>query len=159
MFAHATDKKRRVEYSPEDFKEIRESCVASNIGRASRIVGRIYEDAFRDVGISSPQFALLVALAISPGSTSSDIAEALGSDPSTISRNTELLVKRGLIRVEKGSDRRVRIFYLTDGGNHTVQSCVPRWKSAQRTALRQIGRTYWREMRRRLRRLHIPRTD
>lgn len=155
MFAHATDKIRRTRYSSDDFKEIRENCVASNIGRANRIVGRIYEDAFRDVGISSPQFALLVALAIAPGSTSSDIAEALGSDPSTISRNTELLVRRGLIRVEPGEDRRVRIFYLTEDGDQTVQSCVPRWKTAQRTALKDIGRTYWREIRRRLRRLHI----
>lgn len=155
MFAHATDNKRRGWYSPADFSEIRDNCVASNIGRANRIVGRIYEEAFRDVGVSSPQFALLVALAIAPGSTSSDLAEALGSDRSTISRNTELLVRRGLIRVEPGEDRRVRVFSLTDDGEQTVQSCVPRWKTAQRTALKQIGRAYWREIRRRLRRLNV----
>ena len=153
MFAHATDKKRRAVYDPVDFREIRDNCVASNLGRANRIVGRIYEDAFRDVGISSPRFAHLVALAISPGSTSSEIAEVLGADRSTISRNTDVLVKRDLIRVTPGEDRRVRTYFLTERGNQTVQSCVPRWKAAQRTALKEIGRAQWRDIRRRLRRL------
>ncbi|MDA3948345.1 MAG: MarR family winged helix-turn-helix transcriptional regulator [Spirochaeta sp.] len=154
MFAHAVDKKRKERFSPEDFEEIRDECVGSNIGRAARIVGRIYEDAFRDVGISSPQFGLLVALQIDPGSSAGDLAEILGSDPSTVSRNTELLVKRGLIRVEPGEDRRVRTYFLTDAGDQTIQSCVPRWKSAQRTALKQIGRASWRDIRKSLRRLH-----
>ena len=153
MFLHATDKKKRAVYSAEDFAEIRSNCVATNIGKANRIVGRIYEEAFRDVGISSPQFGLLVSLAIAPGSTASEIAEALGSDPSTVSRNTELMVKRGLITVEPGKDRRVRIYYLTDEGRHTVQSSVPRWKRAQRTALKQLGRARWRDLRLSLRRL------
>ncbi len=154
MSIRAVDKIRRDRYTPEDFSSIRSNCVASNIGRASRIVGRIYEDAFRDVGVSSPQFALLVSLAIAPGSTAGDLAETLGSDPSTVSRNTELLVKRGLIRVEPGQDRRVRSYFLTQDGDNTVQSCVPRWKQAQRTALKQIGRSYWDDIRKRLKRLH-----
>jgi DNA-binding MarR family transcriptional regulator len=153
MFAHATDKKKRRRYQPEDFAEIRSNCVAGNIGRANRIVGRIYEEAFRDVGVSSPQFAMLVSLAIAPGSTAGELAEVLGSDPSTVSRNTELLSKKGMIRVEAGKDRRVREYFLTEDGDAKIQECVPRWKSAQRTALKQIGRGSWREIRRRLRRL------
>ncbi len=154
MFTRGADKIKRKRFTAEDFSAVRSECIASNIGRANRIVGRIYEDAFRDVGVSSPQFALLVSLAISPGSTAGDLADALGSDPSTVSRNTELLIKRGLIRVEPGADRRVRTHYLTVEGDETVQSCVPRWRAAQRTALRQIGRSYWEEIRKRLRNLH-----
>jgi DNA-binding MarR family transcriptional regulator len=153
MFSHATDKKKRNVYAPEDFVEIRSNCVATNIGKAGRIVGRIFEDAFRDVGVSSPQFALLVALVIAPGSSASELAAELGSDPSTVSRNTELLVKRGLISVAPGEDRRVRTYSLTPEGNATIQACVPRWKSAQRTALRRLGRSSWRDVRRALRRL------
>lgn len=153
MFAHATDKKKREVYTPQDFVEIRSDCVGTNIGKAGRIVARIFEDAFRDVGISSPQFALLVALVIAPGSSASELAEELGSDPSTVSRNTELLVKRGLISVSPGKDRRVRTYSLTPEGNETIQACVPRWKSAQRTALRRLGRSSWRVVRRALRRL------
>lgn len=150
---HGTDKKKRAWYTVDDFIEIRDTCVASNLFKATRIVGRIYDDAFRGVGISSPQFALLVSLFIKPGSTASEIAESLGSDPSTVSRNTELLLNREMITVEPGSDRRVRTYFLTDSGVHTIQSSVPRWKTAQRRALHKIGRKYWNGIRRRLRKL------
>lgn len=148
---HGTDKIKRDRYSVDDFIDIRDTCVASNLFKATRIVGRIYDDAFRGVGISSPQFALLVALFIKPGSTASEIAESLGSDPSTVSRNTELLLNRKMITVKPGSDRRVRIYFLTDSGVETIQSSVPRWRAAQHRALHKIGRKYWRGIRRRLR--------
>ena len=153
LFSHALDKRKKNEYSPEDFAEIRSNCVATNIGKANRIVGRIYEDAFRDMGISSPQFALLVVLAIKRNATASELAEELGADPSTVSRNTELMVKRGLICVKTGQDRRVRTYCLSDAGNETIQSSVPQWKKAQRTALRRIGRGSWRDVRKALRRI------
>jgi DNA-binding MarR family transcriptional regulator len=153
LFSHAPDKRKRPQYTPEDFAEIRSNCVATNIGKANRIVGRIYEEAFRDMGISSPQFALLVVLAIKRNATASELAEELGADPSTVSRNTELMVKRGLICVSTGADRRVRTYCLTDDGNETIQSAVPQWKKAQRTALRRIGRGSWRDVRKALRRI------
>jgi DNA-binding MarR family transcriptional regulator len=153
MFHHDIDRKRRTRYSPDDFRAIRDDCVATNIGKANRIVSRIYEEAFRDMEISSPQFALLVSLTVFPDSTASHLAEALSADPSTVSRNTELLIKRGLIAVRTGEDRRVRTYALTPAGAARVQACVPRWRSAQRTALRKIGRGRWREVRRTLGRL------
>jgi DNA-binding MarR family transcriptional regulator len=151
MFVHAIDKRRKRTFSSNDLVEVRDKCIASNIGRANRIVSRIFEDAFRDVGISAPQFALLLSLAIRPGMTSGEIAEGLSSDRSTVSRNTEVLLKRDLIRVEFGEDRRVRSHHLTPSGDEVVQSCVPRWKAAQRKAIKKIGRGNWREMRRWLR--------
>ena len=150
MAQNIIDNIGRERYTPKDFQAIRSQCVASNISRANRIVGRIFEEAFRDVGISSHQFALLVSLAIAPGSSAGDIAETLGSDPSTVSRNTELLLKRALIKVEPGQDRRYRKYYLTEEGDNIVQSCVPRWEKAQQTALKQVGRSNWEDIRTRL---------
>ncbi|MFA7565639.1 MAG: MarR family winged helix-turn-helix transcriptional regulator [Alkalispirochaeta sp.] len=147
MAQNIIDNIGRERYTPKDFQAIRSQCVASNISRANRIVGRIFEEAFRDVGISSPQFALLVSLAIAPGSSAGDIAETLGSDPSTVSRNTELLLKRGLITVEPGQDRRYRKYFLSEEGDETVQSCVPLWKKAQRMVLKQVGPSDWEDIR------------
>lgn len=153
MITRVIDKKKKKHYEQHDFKAIRNNCVASTVSKANRIVGRIYEEAFREVNISSPQFELLVSLKISPGSTAGEIAETLGADPSTVSRNTELLNKRGLICVAHGTDRRVRVYHLTDEGEATIQECVPMWKAAQRRAVKQIGRGYWDDIRRRLRKL------
>ncbi len=150
------DKISRPQYSPQDFKKIRGSCVATTISQANRIVGRIYEEAFRDVGISSPQFALLVALVIKPDATAGELATELSADPSTVSRNTELLIKRGLISpVPCSADKRVRRYCLSEEGHATVQSCVPMWKHAQRTALKKIGRGSWQDVLHALRRLAL----
>lgn len=149
MFHRRTDT-----FSPQDFREIRGSCVAITLNQANRIVSRIFEESFRDVSISAPQFAVLVSLVIKPDSTAGELAEALSADPSTVSRNTELLIKRGLISaVPCVTDRRVRRYCLTEEGHQTVQRCVPRWRRAQSTALRRIGRGPWREVQRALRRL------
>lgn len=139
---------------PSDFAMLRENCVAANIGKAHRIVSRIYEDAFREIGVSSPQFAVLVSLMIAPGSSAGDLAESLSADPSTVSRNTELLIQRGLIRMEPGADRRVRTYFLTADGTSAVRNGVPRWKNAQRTALHRIGRRQWRFVRKALKALN-----
>ena len=132
---------------------IQVECVASNIGRANRIVSRIFEEAFREVGVTSTQFALLIELAIHPGSNAGQVAERLSSDPSTVSRNTDLLLKRRLIQVQMGMDRRVRAYTLTERGRTAVDACMPRWKYAQRSALKRIGRSNWGQARRWLGRL------
>ncbi len=156
-FRRPTDQIERKQYTSADFSRIRSSCVATNVSRANRVVGRIYEEAFRDVSISSPQFELLVSLMIKPGSTAGEIAENLSADPSTVSRNTELLIKRNLVTVTQCTkDRRVRVYCLTEEGEAIVQSCVPRWKQAQRTALKKLRRSAWHDVRRALRRLARP---
>lgn len=153
MSTVAADKKKKSSYSPDDLMDIRGECVASTLAKANRIVSRIYEEAFRDENISSPQFALLVAIYISQQPTAGEIAEKLGADPSTVSRNTEVLLRRELIRVEPGEDRRVRRYTLAEEGVATVQRCVPRWRTAQRTALRLIRRSDWSFVQKALQRL------
>ncbi len=153
MTKTAIEKKRAAIVKPSDFATLRDNCVAANIGKAHRIVARIYEDAFREIGVSAPQFAVLVSLMVAPGSSAGDLADALSADPSTVSRNTELLIQRDLIRMEPGADRRVRTYFLTAHGEAAVRRGVPRWKSAQRTALHRIGRAQWRFIRRALRAL------
>lgn len=149
-----TDQLKRLAYTAEDFSRIRESCVATNLGRANRIIGRIYEEAFRGMSISAPQFELLVSLKIRPGSTAGEIAEATRADPSTVSRNTDLLIKRELVTVTQCTrDRRIRVYCLTPEGEETIQSCIPQWKKAQRKSLRKIGRGEWVGVRRAMRRL------
>lgn len=148
------DQLKRGSYTAHDLSHIRESCVATNLGRANRIVGRIFEEAFRDMSISSPQFELMVSLKIKPDSTAGDIAEATRADPSTVSRNTDVLIRRGLVSVTQCTkDRRVRIYCLTEDGEEMIQSCIPQWRKAQRTSLRRIGRGEWIGVRRALRRL------
>ncbi len=147
MSTHRTttpDRFRRKPFTTGDLRRIRKDCVAINLSRAHRIVGRIYDDAFRDIGITASQFALLVSLYIQPNSSASELAHKLGSDPSTVSRNTELLIRRGLLSSRPCTeDRRIRRYCLSPEGETVIQESVPQWQFAQRQALRMFGRPAW----------------
>lgn len=150
----APDRFRRKPYTAGDLRRIRRDCVAINLARANRIVGRMYEDAFREVGVTAPQFALLVSLYIQPNSSASELSHELGSDPSTVSRNTELLIRRGLLSSRPCTeDRRIRRYCLSPAGETLIQESVPQWQYAQRHALHMIGRPAWDGMLHALRRL------
>ena len=139
---------------PELYAHIQETCVAYNLGKAFKVINRMYEEELRKVNLTNSQFAVLVTLARYGKMNSHQLAEKVGSDPSTISRNMDLLERRGLVGEEVDSrDRRVRIYTITEAAEETLAAGVERWKRAQRRALRALGRPFWRNSRRRLRRL------
>lgn len=141
-------------HDPSIYEHIQESCVAYNLGKAYKVVNRLYEEELRAVGLTNSQFAVLVTLARFGEMSSHALAEKLGSDPSTVSRNMDLLERRDLVKekVDK-RDRRVRLYTITDEAEETLNAGVQRWKRAQRRALRALGRPFWRTSRRRLKRL------
>ena len=139
---------------PELYEHIQETCVAYNLGKAVKAVNRVYEEELRKVDLTSSQFSILVTLARFGEMNSHQLAERVGSDPSTISRNMDLLERRDLVRETVDSRyRRVRLYVGTEEAERTLGAGVERWKRAQRRALRVLGRPFWRTGRRRLRRL------
>ncbi|MFP4329936.1 MAG: MarR family winged helix-turn-helix transcriptional regulator [Spirochaetaceae bacterium] len=139
---------------PELYTTIQENCVAYNLAKAYKAVNRMYEEELREVNLTNSQFAILVTLARFGKMSSHRIAEQVGSDPSTISRNMDLLERRGLVsRHIDSKDRRVRVYAITADAEEVLQAGVQRWKRAQRKALRLLGRPFWRNSRRRLKRL------
>jgi DNA-binding MarR family transcriptional regulator len=139
---------------PSIYEHIQESCVAYNLGKAYKVVNRLYEEELREVGLTNSQFAVLVTLARYGEMSSHALAEKLGSDPSTVSRNMDLLERRKLVKeqIDK-QDRRVRLYTITEEAEETLNAGIRRWKRAQRRALRALGRPFWRTGRRRLKRL------
>lgn len=139
---------------PELFAEIQETCVAYNLAKAYKAVNRMYEEELREVNLTNSQFAILVTLARYGRMSSHHIADRVGSDPSTISRNMELLERRELVeRTIDSRDRRVRVYSITDAAEQVLNDGIERWKRAQRKAVRLLGRPFWRNSRRRLKRL------
>ncbi|MFP4300455.1 MAG: MarR family winged helix-turn-helix transcriptional regulator [Alkalispirochaetaceae bacterium] len=139
---------------PRIYEHIQETCVAYNLGKAYKVVNRLFEEELREVGLTNSQFAVLVTLARFGEMSSHALAEKLGSDPSTISRNMDLLERRNLVEEQVDQrDRRVRLYSITAEAESTLKAGVQRWKRAQRRALRAIGRPFWRTSRRRLKRL------
>ena len=67
------------------------------------------------------------------------LAEALGLDRTTLTRNMRALVDRGLIAVVDGEDRRTRLVALTARGKRSLSEALGLWKQAQATVEERFG--------------------
>ena len=129
---------------------ITDTCPGYNLGKAYRRVTREFEKHFRSNDLSLAQFALLVNIGRQEPVSGSEVAARLGSDLSTISRTIELLVSRNLVALERGADRRVRLYRLTDLGRHALAEAIPKWRLARHEVLARIDRRSWRKTLRQL---------
>jgi DNA-binding MarR family transcriptional regulator len=123
------------------------ACVCGNIRRAARAVTQVYDEALRPTGLRITQFGILGAIKAMGPVTVTRLAEATVIDRTTLTRNLRLLQKRGLIRVEKGSDRREREVTLTERGSDALVKSLPFWQKAQAHVLRELGDDRWKALR------------
>ena len=68
-----------------------------------------------------------------------DLAERLGMDRTTLTRNLKPLEKRELLEVEPGQDQRTRLVRLTDQGRGTLAEALPLWEKAQAQVVEALG--------------------
>lgn len=109
------------------------TCLCRHIQRAGRIIGRRFDEAFRSLGINNWQFSVLVALRQFPSPTIGELAEGLGMDRTTLTKNLKPLSRRELLRVSTDEhDARARRITLTAAGEEILASAGEGWHRAQR---------------------------
>jgi DNA-binding transcriptional ArsR family regulator len=86
------------------------NCLAIRTRRLHRSVSRVYDAALRPHGLTAPQLALLVAIALTRGVQPKILSPILDLEKSTLSRNLALLVKHGWIQANRsGRSQTVRL--------------------------------------------------
>ena len=86
----------------------------------------LFTEETRDLDITSPQYILLVALALRPGVDQNGLAETVDLDRWTTGDVLARLERRGLLAREVDrSDRRCRKLVLTPAGEQLVQELEP----------------------------------
>ena len=129
-------------------------CVCFNLRKAARLLSRRYDEALADTGLKTTQFSLMAALLGYPGLPVTTMAEALGMDRTTLTRNLQPLVRKGMIEVTKDpADQRSRLVSLTDRGRDTIEAALPKWRQVQAETLNRLGDDDWLHMRSALRAL------
>lgn len=114
-----------------DFTDTR-SCFCSALRRAGRAVTQHYEAAFRGAGLRGTQFTVLATLAQVKPMTMSDLADLLGMERTTLTRNLRPLEKKGWVRgVADDADLRRRRIELTPRGRAVAARAIPTWRKAQ----------------------------
>ena len=108
---------------------VADSCVCLGIQRASRVIGRRFDEALRPVGLNNWQFSLLMSLHRASPPSIGMIAEALATDRTTITANLKPLERRGLVEVRRDeNDARTRRVLLTDAGRALLAEAMEHWR-------------------------------
>lgn len=113
-------------------RQVAEQCIHYNLKRATRVVTQGYDEALKPTGLHIAQFTLLVSASLTGPIGLSELAERLTLDQTTLSRNVQPLIKRGLLKLEPNKeDRRSRLVVVTAKGEATIAEAYPKWLEAQ----------------------------
>jgi DNA-binding MarR family transcriptional regulator len=86
----------------------------------------LFAEETREQDITSPQYIILVALALHPGTDQNGLAEAVDLDRWTTGDVLSRLERRGLVeRRVDSTDRRCRTLFLTPAGRALVREMEP----------------------------------
>ncbi len=116
-----------------------ENCLCFNLRRAARAISQTYDAALAPKGLKATQFTVLQTTAEAGGAPISRLAQKLGMDRTTLTRNLQPLEKMGLISVASGKDRRERVVHLTDEGLQILADALPLWEGVQSTIYSALG--------------------
>ena len=131
-------------------RTIGRDCTCFNLRKATRAVTQYYDAILQPSGLRTTQFSVLTAAAITGPAPIGRLAEQLGMDRTTLTRNLAPLEKSGLIRtggeVTSSGDRRARLVEITTAGRKALLRAMPLWEEAQSSLIGRLGTQRWREL-------------
>src|SRR5712692_1446507 len=128
-----------------------DTCTCGELRKAARAITLLYDNAFRSSGLLSTQFGLLQVIYNIDSVRISDLADKLGMDRTTLTRNLSILERDVFIKISQGKDHRTRIVTATQKGRSAVTKATPLWNEVQRKVKQQMGESSWHELMQNLR--------
>jgi DNA-binding MarR family transcriptional regulator len=114
-------------------------CLCLAARRAAREITREFDRALRAHGLRATQFSLLAALELRGSTRVSDLAELLGTERTTLTRNLAVAEQHGLVRSAAGADARERILTISGTGRKALHAALSSWKVVQARVQRRLG--------------------
>jgi DNA-binding MarR family transcriptional regulator len=122
-------------------QRVRTVCAANRLRAAARGVTQRYDAALAPSGLRVTQLPILVALRLTGPVPITPLADTLGLDRTTLTRNLRLLVGRGFVAMSAdGDDARVRMAALTGEGAAALAQALELWDGVQRAVEAEFGR-------------------
>jgi DNA-binding MarR family transcriptional regulator len=122
------------------------TCTCGELRKAARAITLLYDNAFKSSGLLSTQFNVLQAIYNIDSIRISDLANKLGMDRTTLTRNLSVLERQGFIEISQGKDHRTRIVTATQKGRSAVSKTILLWNEVQRKVKQEMGENSWREL-------------
>jgi DNA-binding MarR family transcriptional regulator len=112
-------------------------CLASR--RAARGLTRAFDRQLRPHGIRATQFSILTMLLMRGPLRIGELAEYLGLERTTLTRNLAVIEEKGWVAIRPADDARARVVAATKKGYAAVTAARAAWRKAQQAALATIG--------------------
>lgn len=124
------------------------SCACRNLRMTTRVLTQFYDDALRSAGLKATQFSLLNEIAARQQGTSvNELADLTRMDQTTVTRNLELLHRKGYIHISTDvEDNRRRCVTISDEGRGKIAAAQPLWAQAQRQVEQTLGPQRYRDL-------------
>lgn len=126
----------------ESLEVMRDQCICVNLRKVTRIVTRRYDEVYADAGVRSTQTALLSILMLNGETAMGVLADELGMDKSTLSRNFKLMETRGLV-TRTAIDGRTTGVSITTAGQEALEAVSGLWREIQDDILKNVGLEAW----------------
>ena len=123
-------------------QDVAATCACMKVRKAARAVTRAYSKALRPSGLQGTQFSMLVAASMAGGVPLGRLADVLGLERTTMTRNLQLLERDGLIRLAN-VDGRTRNVAVTEAGAARLAQALPLWERAQGELSEKLGAEGW----------------
>ena len=128
--------------------EIEQACICQALRRVTRKVTQRYAAALKPVNLTAGQFTILAALSREKPIKLSTLADEIGMDRTTLTKDLAPLERRNLVSsIPNATDRRVRDLELSGEGKQLLRQAHPLWEAAQNSALKKIRDADWAEIR------------
>jgi DNA-binding MarR family transcriptional regulator len=105
-------------------------CLVMNTVAAARMLLRRYDTKLKPYGVTVQQFSLLAAIRFNQGEPVASLANKVALDRTSLTRNLDLLERKGLIR-RVAANGNLRLCQLTEAGDLLLDRLLEEWKEAQ----------------------------
>ncbi|MEM8650372.1 MAG: MarR family winged helix-turn-helix transcriptional regulator [Pseudomonadota bacterium] len=141
------------DYTYKDFDAL---CACQTLRKSARALTRRYNAALKAVELNIGQFTTLASLLRSDPVQISVLAEQLGMDRTTLTRDLKPLERRGLV-VSRGDDEdaRQRRLIISDTGRELMKHAIPLWENAQQETKKEMSDNVWTNLRNDLQNLTV----
>ncbi len=117
-----------------------DETIGTMVGQVSRLFRRSFDERARQIGVTRPQWQVLVIVSRNPGMNQGGVAEILEVEPITVGRMIDRMQDAQLIeRRADPADRRAWRLHLTDKGQSLMEQLRPLGVETLESALEGIG--------------------
>jgi DNA-binding MarR family transcriptional regulator len=122
-------------------------CACSQVRRLGRKLSSLYDTLLSSEDLTITQYSLLADIERAGQMSHAMLAEKVGMNRTTLTRNLRPLTRAKWVAAATGKDRRQHVLQLTAAGRRKLVRSLPLWEEAQGQFLSQIGTESFQELR------------